>query len=225
MRTILTISMIIVFVAVTLAQQFNGKYFDNEDYLLFEGDSVKIDIQSDGGLTCQIRGIGKYEIIDEFLLINTGEYNLSKSIFTTSEKDEKFTKVLVRDENGDFIPFVNISYLDKQDKIFGGGVTDFDGICVIENHERIVKIRVSFVGYNSLIIDFKSNFDYQVILANGLILENQVLVFKINAMEMNRINLTLLSINFNPNRNIVKSLKRLDRKANKSDNHVRLFVK
>ncbi len=217
--------MIIVFVAVTLAQQFNGKYFDNEDYLLFEGDSVKIDIQSDGGLTCQIRGIGKYEIIDEFLLINTGEYNLSKSIFTTSEKDEKFTKVLVRDENGDFIPFVNISYLDKQDKIFGGGVTDFDGICVIENHERIVKIRVSFVGYNSLIIDFKSNFDYQVILANGLILENQVLVFKINAMEMNRINLTLLSINFNPNRNIVKSLKRLDRKANKSDNHVRLFVK
>jgi hypothetical protein len=225
MRTILTISMIIVFVAVTLAQQFNGKYYDNEDYLLFEGDSVKIDIQSDGGLTCQIRGIGKYEIIDEFLLINTGEYNLSKSIFTTSEKDEKFTKVLVRDENGDFIPFVNISYLDKQDKIFGGGVTDFDGICVIENHERIVKIRVSFVGYNSLIIDFKSNFDYQVILANGLILENQVLVFKINAMEMNRINLTLLSINFNPNRNIVKSLKRLDRKANKSDNHVRLFVK
>ncbi len=217
--------MIIVFVAVTLAQQFNGKYYDNEDYLLFEGDSVKIDIQSDGGLTCQIRGIGKYEIIDEFLLINTGEYNLSKSIFTTSEKDEKFTKVLVRDENGDFIPFVNISYLDKQDKIFGGGVTDFDGICVIENHERIVKIRVSFVGYNSLIIDFKSNFDYQVILANGLILENQVLVFKINAMEMNRINLTLLSINFNPNRNIVKSLKRLDRKANKSDNHVRLFVK
>lgn len=225
MRTILTISMIIVFVAVTLAQQFNGKYYDNEDYLLFEGDSVKIDIQSDGGLTCQIRGIGKYEIIDEFLLINTGEYNLSKSIFTTSEKDEKFTKVLVRDENGDFIPFVNISYLDKQDKIFGGGVTDFDGICIIENHERIVKIRVSFVGYNSLIIDFKCNFDYQVILANGLILENQVLVFKINAMEMNRINLTLLSINFNPNRNIVKSLKRLNRKANKSDNHVRLFVK
>ena len=217
--------MIIVFVAVTLAQQFNGKYYDNEDYLLFEGDSVKIDIQSDGGLTCQIRGIGKYEIIDEFLLINTGEYNLSKSIFTTSEKDEKFTKVLVRDENGDFIPFANISYLDKQDKIFGGGVTDFDGICIIENPERIVKIRVSFVGYNSLIIDFKSNFDYQVILANGLILENQVLVFKINAMEMNRINLTLLSINFNPNRNIVKSLKRLDRKANKSDNHVRLFVK
>ncbi len=217
--------MIIIFMAGTSAQQFNGKYYDNEDYLLFEGDSVKIDIQSDGGLTCQIRGIGKYEIIDEFLLINTGEYNLSKSIFTTSEKDEKFTKVLVRDENGDFIPFVNISYLDKQDKIFGGGVTDFDGICVIENHERIVKIRVSFVGYNSLIIDFKSNFDYQVILANGLILENQVLVFKINAMEMNRINLTLLSINFNPNRNIVKSLKRLDRKANKSDNHVRLFVK
>ena len=40
--------MIIVFVAVTLAQLFNGKYFDNEDYLLFEGDSVKIDIQSDG---------------------------------------------------------------------------------------------------------------------------------------------------------------------------------
>jgi len=217
--------MIIVFVAVTLAQQFNGKYYDNEDYLLFEGDSVKIDIQSDGGLTCQIRGIGKYEIIDEFLLINTGEYNLSKSIFTTSEKDEKFTKVLVRDENGDFIPFVNIAYLDKQDKIFGGGITDFGGVCIIENPEKIVKIRVSFLCSNSVMIDFKPNLDYHVIHAEGWILEHQVLVFRINAMENNRINLTLLTFNYNPDRNIVKSLKRLDRKANKSDNHVRLFVK
>ena len=209
--------------AGTSAQQFNGKYFDNEDYLLFENDSVKFDIQSDGGLTCQLRGIGKYEIIDEFLLIYAGEYNQSKSLFTTSEKDEKRSKIFVRAENGDLIPFANVAYLDKQDKIFGGGVTDFGGVCIIENPEKIVKIRVSFLCYNSLMIDFKGNLDYHVILANGLILENQVLVFKIIDMEMNRINLTLLTFNFN--RNIVKSLKRLDRKTNKSDDQERVFIK
>lgn len=217
--------MIIVFVAVTLAQQFNGKYYDNADYLLFEDDSVKFDIQSEGGLTCQLRGIGKYEITDEFLLIYAGEYNQSKSLFTTSEKDEKSSKIFVRAENGDLIPFVNVAYLDKQDKTFGGGITDFGGLCIIENPEKIVKIRVSFLGYNSLMIDFKGNLDYHVILAEGWILEHQVLVFKINAMENKRINLTLLTFNFNPDRSIVESLKRLDRKANKSDNHVRLFVK
>jgi len=209
--------------ADTSAQQFNGKYFDNEDYLLFENDSVKFDIHSDGGLTCQLRGIGKYEIIDEFLLIYAGEYNQSKSLFTTSEKDEKRSKIFVRAENGDLIPFANVAYLDKQDKIFGGGVTDFGGVCIIENPEKIVKIRVSFLCYNSLMIDFKGNLDYHVILANGLILENQVLVFKIIDMEMNRINLTLLTFNFN--RNIVKSLKRLDRKTNKSDDQERVFIK
>jgi len=223
MRTILTFSMIIIFMADTSAQQFNGRYFDNEDYLFFENDSVKFDIHSDGGLTCQLRGIGKYEIIDEFLLIYAGEYNQSKSLFTTSEKDEKRSKIFVRAENGDLIPFANVAYLDKQDKIFGGGVTDFGGVCIIENPEKIVKIRVSFLCYNSLMIDFKGNLDYHVILANGLILENQVLVFKIIDMEMNRINLTLLTFNFN--RNIVKSLKRLDRKTNKSDDQERVFIK
>ena len=225
MRTILTFSMIIIFMADTSAQQFNGKYFDNEDYLLFENDSVKFDIQSDGGLTCQLRGIGKYEIIDEFLLIYAGEYNQSKSLFTTSEKDEKRSKIFVRAENGDLIPFANVAYLDKQDKIFGGGVTDFGGVCIIENPEKIVKIRVSFLGYNSVMIDFKPNLDYHVILAEGWILEHQVLVFRINAMENKRMNLTLLTINYNPDRNIVKSLKRLDRKTKKSDDQERVFIK
>lgn len=65
----------------SFAQIIEGRYINNNQFLEFKGDSLNFNIQGSGGLIINYKGIGSYELIENFLIIHTGEFNGPKSSF------------------------------------------------------------------------------------------------------------------------------------------------
>jgi hypothetical protein len=193
--------------------------------MFFENGLADFGIQNDGGLNYELFGKGKFEILDRFLLIYTTEYKGEKSSFKTNEKTDQYSKIIVRDERGALIPFINIAFIDSMDKVFDRGFTDTAGRFLIKNPDKICKLQLKFLGYCGLTINFKSNIDYQVILVDGMVIENKIVVFKINKIENNKMKLVLLTTNYKSNGCNSKTLKRMYKKVKKYVDFERVFIK
>ena len=198
----------------SFAQIIEGRYVNSNQFLEFKGDSLNFSIHGSGGLIINYKGIGSYEVIENFLIIHTGEFNGPKSSFQKIDNQD-VSCIFVSDIIGNPIIGATIRYLKLDSKIIGGTVTSEDGAATIHKDKNIAKLSVSYLGYDGLIIDYSPSYNYQVNMHDGEIIEFKVVVFRINKSDGNSLNLTLLSVNIDEN----FSLKELKSIANKEKDY------
>jgi len=225
MKTTLFFTIFLFMVNICIAQEMDGRYYDHSDYMVFENGLADFKIKNEGGLNFDLYGKGKFEIIDDFLLIHAAEYHGDKSSYTTNEKTDQYSKIIARDERGALLPYINIAFLDSTDKVIGRGIADTAGKFSIEKTHGISRLKLQFVGYCGLTIDYLPNVDYQVRFVEGMVIENKIVVFKINNKENGKIKLALLIINYIDNGCNSKTLKKMYRKVKKHVGPERLFIK
>lgn len=210
---------------ILIGQNPAGKYFDNSDYLEFERENIRLEIESNGGLIISLCASGIFEICDNFLLINAHEFDDKKSIIETEHTNSDYSLITISDQYGNHIPGVQIILIDRTDKILKGFITDLDGNVSFESNAIIDKVRVAYIGYDELLIEFSNKLNYNIKLVDYDVLENQTIVFKINSYNSDTLNLTLLTTLFKYTNDKQKALKKLDKAARKYKYRERLFIK
>lgn len=205
-------------------QTIEGTFHDNGDIIAFRNGMAQFEVFSEGGLVIQLRGNGKYEIVDNFLLIHTGvDKNLRQSYYDTTlaAGSPKMTFV---DEEGNPLLSVNITYLDLSGEIIGHSYPDARKMAHILQH-RTATVQISFIGYDDVSIKLRNGYDYKVTLAEGQTLEDKTVVFKIISSDLESLNLKLFSEDFTVRQNVRKDLARLERKVKPQNLRLRRFLK
>ncbi len=216
-----------LFISLTLfAQHPEGAYINGEDSIVFSGDNVVFRISGFTGLTSAQAGEGKYEIIDDFLIIHTSEYSGDKSSYEKVDGTKRDTcVVVVNGVSGYPVQGVLVESRNKSNKVTGAQVTGNNGQVMLLNLEKTTAISVTSMGYNSIRFDYEPGRDYNVTIAANDIIENKTVVFKINRINDDSVTLLLLSDDFNAGKDIEKGLSRLDKRARRGNIIPKLYTK
>lgn len=209
----------------TFSQNLNGKYFEDSDYIEFKNDSAIFKISSNGGLIVYLHGTGTYKIINKFLLIKTSNYNGYKSYHEITEKTNVFPLIKVLDPESKPIMGVNITLIDKKGDFLSGTMTNENGQATFENNKNADKIKLALVGYDIYKIDYSAEYNYKIVLMDYETIENRSVVFKIDSLNSDALNLTLLSTDFKSKGEIKRDLIKLERKKKKHKFRERVFRK
>ncbi|HZK09062.1 MAG TPA: hypothetical protein VFC92_12815 [Bacteroidales bacterium] len=227
---ILIVYLILLFTNSVISQELQGTFYEKDnsehsEYFHFDSSYVDFVISSDGCLRVNFRGNGFYEIVEHYLIIKTEEIKNPESFYESFPNNKKVSSVNVLSLEGETIPYVQIAFIDEENKIISGIFTDMDGLASVKPDFEIKKLKVSFVGFQGLTFDFHEGMDYEVYLSDGVILEYKDVVFKINSMGQDELNLTLLSIDFKYKKNLKTALHKLERKTAKLSQSRRSYVK
>jgi hypothetical protein len=189
--------------------QFEGKFTYYEEFITFRNGIAQFEVLSNGGLVVQLRGTGSYEIVGNYLLINTVTDKSLRQSSYDSIRSINSSKITFVDEEGNPISGVNVTWLDQSGKTYGKASTQNGTIASSQLKSQI--IHASFIGYDDITIKLIDGFDYLVTMAEGQTLENQTVVFKLISCSDDAIELKLLTENFIVRQNKAKGLAKLER--------------
>lgn len=212
---------ILIFLSVSFAlmsQGFEGNYKDKTDSLTFFNGKAIFNLSGFGALFTRMVGEGEYEYFDNYLLVNTSDYSGEKSVFEPidgSKKDTMVVKVVGLDNYP--IQGALTEFLSESDKVIRGVVTNDRGKSEQFSEPKVKKVKVSNLGYNDIIFNVVRGKDFFVKLAKNNVIEHQTVVFKVQNEDEETLSIILLSDNFNPGKDKMKSLEKLDKKAQKSN--------
>lgn len=205
---------LLLFLASSLiihSQELCGKYFNGDYYIDFDNGYAEFVTLSDGCLASEISGQGKFEIIDDYLLIFTELHSSPNSKYTAIKNNTDYSSITVVLDGGYSVPNAKIKFLDSNKLVIGETETDFrQGKAIIKSTLDIKFIHVSYIGTNSVIIDFDRTMDYKIVLGESMSIENETVVFKMSDKTEKSITLTLLSIAVKTKRKIAKDLGKLE---------------
>jgi len=225
MKEIISIFFILIIYNNIFGQQLEGKFTEDSDFIEFNNDSVDFKMCSNGGLKVDLYGNGIYKITDEFLLIETFDFKGSGSHNKKIKNEGKSLLFTILDKNNTAIAGVSITLTDKNGKHLSGTVTDKNGQASILKNKSAYKISLSLVGYDNYTIDYSDTFNYIVNLMDYETIENSIVVFKINSINPDNLNLILLSTDFSGNIERKSDLQKLEKKSNKYKYRKRLLKK
>ena len=211
--------LIFLFVSFSVVSQgLEGNYKNGNDSVSFSGKKTTFSMSGFGALHTRMVGEGEYEYLNEYLLVNTSEYSGKKTICEPvigSKKDTIVVKVV--DVDNYPLPGVLTEFLSASDKVIKAYITDDKGKSIHPNNQKINKIKVSNLGYDDIVFDAVPGKDFLVKLAKDNVIENQTVVFKVKNEDEETISVILLSDNFDPGKDKMKSLQKLDKKVEKSN--------
>lgn len=223
--TILLLLLILTNPFESIGQFQNGIYFDKSDFIRFNNDTIDFKLKSNGGITFDIMASGTFKLPDNFIIVDAGEYNGMKSSHTKIPSQNEITKVYVYSNDNLPVKGVNVVLKDVDGKFLSGTITNEDGIANIEKNDVAQSLTITHLGFDNYSFAFTTNFDYQVNLMNYEVIENQQIIFKINELNNDSINLTLLSTDFKPISPKKKDLFRLNKQAKALSFSKRLFIR
>lgn len=218
MRKYLLLASVVLFQISLFAQLPDSKYENGDDSLVFSNSSLLFRVSGFGGLTNARAGEGRYEIIDDFLLVHTSDYSGEKTIFQEIEStmpDTSAVRVVCRENFP--VRGVLIKSKNKSGKTIDAQVTDDDGRIFLKNLAKITSIEVSAMGYHSILFDYNIGKHYLITIAKDDIIENRSVLFKLEMIDDSNISLLLLTDNFNNEKNRDTELKKHDKRATKSN--------
>ncbi len=189
---------------ILLSQDFEGNYKDRTD--------------SFGALFTQMVGEGEYEYFNDYLLVNTSDYSGEKSVsepINGSKKDSVVVKVV--DPDNYSVQGALTEFLSESNKVIRGIITDDQGKSQHPNDQKIKKVKVTNLGYDDIVFDVVQGKDFLVKLAKNNVIENQTVAFKVKSEDEETLSILLLSDNFDPGKDKMKSLEKLDKKAQKKN--------
>ena len=208
MKLFTTIITLILFQFV-YGQEFTGNYSDGNDHLNFNNDSVEFSITADGGFLLTFVGCGTYEIIKDYILINATTYCGINSFYKTTNTTSDSIHFIVMDTYNQPIT-AEIELIDSEKKIIGRYFTNKIGKLKIKENSTIDSIYVS--NENSLGLKHENDKDYHFTLIGGQIWENKTIALKIDSYNGSELNLYFLTVDLNTQKNILRSLRKEDRK-------------
>ena len=213
MKLIVSLFISFLFTQSVLSQNPEGNYIYHSEYIKFYKQNVEFDIYH-GCIAERLRGQGTYEILDNYLLINTGDFNnqSQRSFCISSSTSNDSILFLIKSAiNGDLIPFAHVQFLDIDNNEIGGFSSDRTGSRLLPNKMNISKIRVSKTFYEPFVFDYEPYSNIYVTLECQSIIEKSTVVFRICSLSENTLQLSLLTTNFARGKNILKSLHKLDK--------------
>jgi len=203
---------------ILLSQDFEGNYKDRTDSLFFSSGKVIFNISGFGALFTQMVGEGEYEYFNDYLLVNTSDYSGEKSVsepINGSKKDSVVVKVV--DPDNYSVQGALTEFLSESNKVIRGIITDDQGKSQHPNDQKIKKVKVTNLGYDDIVFDVVQGKDFLVKLAKNNVIENQTVAFKVKSEDEETLSILLLSDNFDPGKDKMKSLEKLDKKAQKKN--------
>lgn len=218
MKKIILLPAILFNVLLIEAQTLNGTYKSGTDSLLFSNEHITFRISGFGGLSSTLVGEGTYEIVDNYIIVHTDEYSGMKSNFkelTGSKNDTCVVKVVAASNYP--VQGILIESKNKSGKTITAGVTGNDGKVYLTDNGKITKISASAMGYNSIAFDNNTGSDYLISLADNDVIEEKTAVFRFNEIDEETISIILLTDNFNNNKKREDELKKLEKRARKSN--------
>lgn len=200
------------------AQEFEGNYKDKTDSLFFSNEKVIFNVGGFSGLYVNKKGEGSYEQIGNYLLIHTTNYSGKKTTVKPIDGSKKDSVVVKVTENQNFpVSGVYGELLNAGGKLLVAGVSNENGKILYKKNPKAKKIKIGLLGYDEIIFDYAPNKDFVVTLAKDDIIENQTVVFKVEHQDEETISIILLSDNFVSGKDKLKSLEKLDKKAQKGN--------
>lgn len=163
-------------------------------------------------------GEGEYEYFNDYLLVNTSDYSGEKSVsepINGSKKDSVVVKVV--DPDNYSVQGALTEFLSESNKVIRGIITDDLGKSQHPNDQKIKKVKVTNLGYDDIVFDVVQGKDFLVKLAKSNVIENQTVAFKVKSEDEETLSILLLSDNFDPGKDKMKSLEKLDKKAQKKN--------
>lgn len=212
-------TLILLFASFSLASQnLEGNYKDRNDSLSFSDGKVIFNIGGFSGLYVNKKGEGAYEQVGDYLLIHTSGYSGEKTNMQSMEGSMNDSLVIkVMDSQNFSVQGVYAEWLNASGKPLGGSVSDDSGKIQYKKNPKIRKIKVGLLGYDEIVFNYDPNKDFLIHLAKDDVIESQTVVFKIKHENEETISVTLLSDNFDPGKDKMKSLEKLDRKVQKNN--------
>lgn len=207
------------------SQELCGKYFHGDYYINLENCYAEFVTLSDGCLGFELSGQGKFEIIDDYLLIYTELHSSPNSEYIATKNNNDYSSITVVGVGGFSVPNAKIKFLGNNKLVLGETETNWHGKTIINNNPEIKYIHISYIGTNSIVIDFDRTMDYEIVLGESMSIENRTVVFKISNKMESAITLTLLTAFFETKRDIVKELRRLENNVMKDNPIERVYKK
>lgn len=226
MKILLTLA--IALLALTLnAQEISGTYYEGPDSLSFNDNRVIFSLRGNDGLGVVFTGEGTYEIMDDFMLINTSTYSGAKTKTETATAEKKDTiQLQLFNEDGYSIKGIRAEFLNKKGSPIALSISDDHGIILHKVDPKITAIKVSDLLYDKAILDFEAGTDYTIHLVKNRVLEDKLVIFKLEEVISDmKLSVKLLSTDFNKSNPSASQLKKLDKKNEAIIDRVRLFAK
>lgn len=201
-----------------LSQDFDGNYKDKTDSFSFSNGQALFSLSGFGALFTRMVGEGKYEYVDNYLLVHTSGYPGEKSVFESINGTKK-DSILVKVVGPDNYPVQGAltEFLSESNKIIRGNITDDLGKSQHPKDQKIKRIKVTNLGYDDVAFEVEQGKDFLVKLARNNVIENQTVAFKVKREDEETLSIILLSDNFDPGKDKIKSLEKLDKKTQKNN--------
>ena len=215
LRNILTL-LIILSSSIVIAQDFEGTFKEGDNYLIFEKNTAKFNMDDGMNLLSNIVGEGTYTYADNYLLINTTDYSGTKTEAQSMVNTKKDTLTIsVINQDNFFEKGVLIELLNDKNKVLVGGVTNDAGIALFKTNLKVKKIRVYNMGHDDIILDYDPTNDYRIKLAKNEVVENQVVAFAIKKIDDDTLSVLMLTTEYQPGKEPEKTLDKLSKKSQK----------
>lgn len=199
---------------ITFGQDLNGTYKSDGLHINFTNDYAEFALASDGCVIYIYKGCGKYELIEDFLIIHTEQYCKEKSSFNKINTNSDTAIIQILDDENDFdiANYANVTFIDKSENILYTLPPDNNGIIYVKDICDIESFYVLAPGYQQIKIDFKPKVNYIITMVNGDIYENKTLIYQIDILDNSSFNLYRLGEIKNTKKNILRQLKRAKRR-------------
>jgi len=218
MKKTALLSWFLLSVLLLHAQLPEGTYREGNDSLHLKDQYAIFRISGFTGLSVAQVGEGKYEQLDEILIIHTTPYSGSKSssqAVPASHKDSCVVEVV--GSNNYPLPTILVESHSRSGKLLEGKVTDQQGKVIFTETEKIGSIVVTAMGYDDLTLQYEPEKDYRVQLVGHEVIENKDVVFRCRMTDEETLSLLMLSDDFDPGRNRDRALQKLLKKAQQSN--------
>lgn len=225
MKILLTLATILL--ALTLnAQEISGTYFEGPDSISINNNHVKFSMRGNDGLGVVFTGEGTFEVLDDFIIINTTNYSGKKTKIETNTAEKKDTiQLQLFNENGFSIQGVRAEFLNRKNKTIDLKISDDHGIVLYKSNPKITAIKVSDLLYDKTTFDYEANTDYTVHLVKNRVLEDKIVIFKLEDRTDTVLTVRLLSTDFNRSNPSTSHLRKLEKKTEAIIDRARLFEK
>jgi len=214
MNIIIVIFVLIFANQLSFGQDLLGKYKSDGLHITFNNNSAEFTFASEGCVIFIYKGCGKYEIIDDFLLIYTGKYCKEKSDYkkTGTNSDTITITILDSDNDFDIENYANVAFFDKSGNELYNLRPDNEGIVTFTKDSDIDYFYVLAAGYRQLKIKYEPKINYTVSMVNGEFVENETLAFHIDIHNDDTFELYQLGSIKKSKKNSLRQLKRAKRK-------------
>lgn len=225
MKILITLATVLF--ALTLnAQEISGTYYEGPDSISFNDNNIEFSVRGNDGLGVVFTAQGTYEIIDDFMLVKTEKYSGAKTKIETAAAEKNDTiQLQLFNEDGFSISGIRAEFLNKKGNPIALSISNDHGKILHRIDPKITAIKVSDLLYDKTTFDFEKGTDYTVYLVKNRVLEDKIVIFKLEDITDTKLTMKLLSTDFNRSNPSASHLKKLDKKNAAIIDRTRLFAK